>query len=286
MRPSNSGTGVALTRLLERVDDAAMVETPVDTAPTGFPSLDRVLGGGLRRGDLAVLGGDVGSGKSALALAIAIRSAATRRVVYLSGEMTPERLMERALAIEGKVRVDDLRQGTLDDASRSRVGAAALRLREAFPRIERLPSDGQNALANIVNGPRGSQFDLVIVDSIEAIGTGQRSLAEEQAHTIGALKALALDAAIPILALSQLPELSPRADRRPQLDDFGGLGAVKQQADVVAAIFRESMYDPSRDIEGATELLIRKNRNGATGYVDLYFYAQWMRFEDVLDPDR
>jgi replicative DNA helicase len=265
---------------LEKVDESSKVETPGDTAPTGFPSLDRVLGGGLRRGDLAVLGGDVGSGKSALALAIAIRSAATRRVAYLSGEMTPERLMERALAIEGKVKIDDLRQGTLDDESRSRVGAAALRLREAFPTIERLPSDGQNALAKIFHGPRSGGFDFAIVDSIEAIGDGHRSLAE------GALKALALDAAIPILALSQLPQLSPRADRRPQLDDFGGLGAVKQQADVVAAIFRESMYDPSRDIEGATELLIRKNRNGATGYVDLYFYSQWMRFEDVLDPER
>ena len=51
-------------------------------------------------------------------------------------------------------------------------------------------------------------------------------------------------------------------------------------------LFRQDMYDPARDIEGATELLVRKNRNGPTGYVDLFFYAQWMRFEDMLDPDR
>jgi replicative DNA helicase len=54
----------------------------------------------------------------------------------------------------------------------------------------------------------------------------------------------------------------------------------------VLALFREGMYDSARGIEGATELLVRKNRNGDTGYVDLYFYAQWMRFEDMLDPDR
>jgi replicative DNA helicase len=55
---------------------------------------------------------------------------------------------------------------------------------------------------------------------------------------------------------------------------------------VVLALFRPDMYELSRDIEGATELLVRKNRNGPAGYVDLFFYAQWMRFEDMLDPDR
>jgi replicative DNA helicase len=55
---------------------------------------------------------------------------------------------------------------------------------------------------------------------------------------------------------------------------------------VVLALFREDLYEPSRDITGATELIVRKNRNGAIGYADLYFYAQWMRFEDMLDPDK
>ena len=61
---------------------------------------------------------------------------------------------------------------------------------------------------------------------------------------------------------------------------------MKERADVVLGMFREGMYDSARGIEGATELLVCKNRNGGTGYVDLYFYAQWMRFEDMLDPDR
>ena len=100
------------------------------------------------------------------------------------------------------------------------------------------------------------------------------------------LKALAVSTKTAILATAQLPMLAARDDRRPQLDDFGAMGAVKHHADVVLAIFREDMYDRRREIEGATELLIRKNRNGSTGYVDLYFYAQWMRFEDMLDPDR
>jgi replicative DNA helicase len=100
------------------------------------------------------------------------------------------------------------------------------------------------------------------------------------------LKAIAVQQNIAILATSQLAQLSARDDRRPQLDDFGALGAVKHHADVILALFREDMYDRRRDLEGATELLVRKNRNGSTGYVDLYFYAQWMRFEDMVDPDR
>src|SRR6476469_7305577 len=98
-----------LSQLLGRVDAVADGATPADSVPSGFPSLDKLLGGGLRRGDLIVLGGDVGSGKSAFALAIALRvSQGGHRTMFYSGEMLPERVLERALAIEGRTRVDDL----------------------------------------------------------------------------------------------------------------------------------------------------------------------------------
>jgi replicative DNA helicase len=88
-----------------------------------------------------------------------------------------------------------------------------------------------------------------------------------------------------VLATAQLPRhRASRPDPRPTLDDLGGLGAVKQNADLVLAIYREEMYRPGHGVEGATELLVAKNRNGATGFVDLYFYPRWMRFEDMLDP--
>ncbi len=106
---------------------------------SGFPSLDSLLGGGLRRGDLVVLAGDVGVGKSALALAITMRStAAGQAAAYLTGEMSAARVMERALAIEGRVRVDDLRRGGLDDVAHSGVAAAAISLRRRPPFIEDL----------------------------------------------------------------------------------------------------------------------------------------------------
>jgi replicative DNA helicase len=275
-----------LSVLLSRIDAIADGAPSTETIPCGFPSLDKFLGGGFRRGDLVVLGGDVGAGKSALALAMAIRAALHgRRALVLTGEMTVERMLERVIAIEGRTRIDDLRQGALTDVARAQAGAVALRLRDTLPLIERLPSGGgAAAVADIIDGFSG--VDLVVVDSIGALISGSRPAEEELASAIRELKTLALDREAAILTTAPLPHLADRADRRPTLDDFGALGAVKQNADVVLALFRQDMYEPARDIVGATELLVRKNRNGPSGYVDLYFYAQWMRFEDMLDPDR
>ena len=273
-----------ISQVLVRADAVAEGADSPDTIATGFPSLDKILGGGVRRGDLIVLGGDIGSGKSALALAIAMRVAKRRqRVAFYSGEMASDRLLERALAIEGRVRIDDLRQGVPNDIARASVGAAAVRLRDQMPRLETLPQGGIPALVDAIDGDK---LDLLIVDSLQWLASGTKSMDEELADAIRRLKSLALDRHIAILTTSHLPNLTARDDRRPQLDDFGALGTVKQHADVVLALFREDMYDRRREIEGATELLIRKNRNGGTGYVDLYFYAQWMRFEDMVDPDR
>ena len=274
-----------LSLLLGRVDAVADGASPADTIPSGFPSLDKLLGGGLRRGDLVVLGGDVGSGKSALALAIAIRvSQAAHGTLFYSGEMLPERVLERALAIEGRTRVDDLRRGTLDDLTRVGVGSAAVRLRDDLPIVERAPRAGVAAIAEEITAI--PNIELVVVDGLHALLPGVRESEEEAATAVRGLKHLALDARVAVLVTTPLPGLIARDDRRPVLDDFGAQGAVKERADVVLALFREGMYDSARGIEGATELLVRKNRNGGTGYVDLYFYAQWMRFEDMLDPDR
>jgi replicative DNA helicase len=272
-----------LSQVLARADAVADGGQSPDTIATGFPSLDRMLGGGMRRGDLIVVGGDVGSGKSAFALAVALRAAQRRlRVTFFSGEMSTERLLERVLAIEGRVRVDDLRQGVPNDAARASVGAAAVRMRDGLPRFEVLPP----SVAALADELEGSKTDLAVVDSLQSLAQGARETDEELAVATRRLKALALEHHIAIFTTAQLPHLAARDDRRPQLDDFGALGAVKHHADVVLALFREDMYDRRREIEGATELLVRKNRNGGTGYVDLYFYAQWMRFEDMLDPDR
>jgi replicative DNA helicase len=278
----------SLTNLIRQVDaqlDAAAV--PPDTVPTGFPSLDKLLGGGVRRRDLVVLGGDVGAGKSALALSIALRAAgAGHTVAFLSGEMDEDRLLERALAVEGRARIDDMRTGTLSDESRAAVGAAAIRVRDLPLHFFTLaPATMDEALGPVWRLDPA----LLILDCLQLLPPppGTRATQDEDsAATLKALKAMALERRVACLVVAQLPRhAAERDDPRPRLDDLGALGAVKQHADVVLLIYREEMYRPALGLEGATELLVPKNRNGPTGFIDLYFYRQWLRFEDMLDPD-
>jgi len=272
---------------MERVDEVTDGAAPVDTIPTGFPSLDELLGGGLRRGDLVVLGGDTGSGKSALSLAIALRVSGTGRgTLFLTAEMEAERVLERALAIEGRARVDDLRRGTLDEEARAGVGAAAVRLRHNTLQVERAPAPGTaDVIRERISEAR--EVQLAVIDPLQALGLAAASREEALANAVQQLKVLAMDQHIAIVLTAHLPAMDrARKDPRPQLDDFGTLGAVRQHADVVLGLFREEMYQAGNGVDGATELILLKNRNGGTGYADLYFYKQWMRFEDMLDPDR
>ena len=286
----NSADTSPLSLLLRRVDAAVDGAPASDTIATGFPSVDKLLGGGVRRGDLVAIGGDVGAGKSALALAIALRAAAGRGgVAFYSGEMTAERVLERALAIEGRARIDDLRRGAIDDGARASLGAAALRLRGELPRIGQIPAGGTPALDAELRS--AIELELAVIDSLGAIPATPRPAGatqdEELASATRHLKRLAVETGIAIVITAHLPALvRGRPDPRPTLADFGALGAVQQHADVVLGIYREEMYQPGLGNEGATELLVLKNRNGATSYIDLYFYKACLRFEDMLEPDR
>ncbi len=256
------------------------------TLPSGFPGMDGVLGGGFRRGDLVILAGDTGVGKSALALAIALRTAADgHSVAFLSGEMTAARLMERALAIEGRVRVDDLRRGTLDESSRSRTQDTATALSHHPIRFHRLDETGVAGIHGFLE--RHADTELAIVDPTQSLVSGRLGLDDELAGTARRLKALALEHSITMLAVTGLAA-SPagRSNPRPLLADLGGMGAMGQHADVVIALYREELYQSDRHVEGAAEATILKNRNGPVGLVDLFFYKQWLRFEDMLEPDR
>ncbi len=243
-----------------------------------------MLGGGFRRGDLVVLGGDVGAGKSALSLAAAVRAAeGGRSVVFYSGETSIARVVERILAIEGRARIDDLRRGALDDATRASVGAAAARLRDAALAVDRLPGTIDDLATDV---GRRVATALAVVDPLQMLASAGGLQDETLASAVRRLKRLAVDADVALLVTAHLPQLAPRPDKRQTLDDFGALGAVKHHADVVLGLFREGMYESTRAPEGATELHVLKNRSGPTAYADLYFYEQWIRFEDLVEPDR
>lgn len=282
-----AGTESLLEMLVAQIDERGSTQPAPDTVPTGFGSLDRILAGGLRRKDLVVLSGDVGSGKSALALAIAVRAAAAQiPTMFFSGEMSADRVLERALALEGRAAVDDMRQGRLDEASRASVGAAAVRLRHSPMVVRSLLGSTFDEISTALDiVPRRK---LLVVDSLQLTAPPRPAarLQERNALAVRALKSLAVALDIAVLVVAQLPHHRPdRPDPRPVLDDLGAFGAIKQNADVILMIYREEMYRPGQGVEGATELIVAKNRNGPTGFVDLYFYPQWLRFVDMLDAD-
>jgi replicative DNA helicase len=257
-----------------------------DGIASGFPSVDSLLGGGFRRGDVVVIGGDVGSGKSALALGMALRVAEVGgAVAVFSGELSADRLTERALAIQGRVRVDDLRHARLDESQHATVAAAALRLRERPLMLSHLPPNGVSGLSDLLIEYLG--LDLVVVDPLQSLATGHHEMEEELAQAMRDLKGLAVRRNCVVLVVAHLIHgVRGRDDPRPRLDDFGALGTIRQLSDVVMGVFREEMYDAANDVDGAAEIHVLKHRGGGTGYADLYFYKRWLRFEDMVEPDR
>src|SRR4029077_16048430 len=205
MRPRRIARGSSVERLVARVD-AQRPGVPLDdTVATGFPSIDRLLGGGLLRTDLAVLGGDVRSGKSALALGMALRAAqAGSDVVFLSGEMNEERLLERALAIEGRVTVDELRGARVNDQERAGIGAAAVRLRVLPISILPLAAEHFDALAARLDPPR--EADLLMIDYLQLVpppaAADRNTQDEELALTLRRLKALAVDRQLAVVVVA------------------------------------------------------------------------------------
>ncbi|HWP03865.1 MAG TPA: DnaB-like helicase C-terminal domain-containing protein [Gemmatimonadaceae bacterium] len=278
MGPSDSGRQAkSATALL----NAAVAGLAGPSVPTGFPSVDNLLGGGLRRGDLVVLGGDAGSGKSALALAIALRTCATGyRVLYCTGEMSAPRVAERAVAMEARVSIDQLRR----EGGAQRVREALARLEQHLPHIHTVSQGKLAAVAGVVRKTRPA---LTVLDPLTHF-TQQAGSAGVQFGVLDVLrlKDLARKHETAILAIAPLV-FSPRGrpDPRPQVNDFGA--AIADHADAILGLFREELYDRDPRIKGATELHLLKNRSGPSGsFADLFFFGEWLRFEDVMEPDR
>jgi replicative DNA helicase len=267
-----------LTRLVTRVDRGGGVDPSV--VPSRFPSLDRALGGGFRRGDLVVLGGDDAAGCTSLALAIALRG--DTRGLFITGEMQAERVYERSLALSARVNAEALRLGAVTEDERRRLAAAALALRDRAPVVETMLTGGLAAIERAVLAMPA--LSLVIVDPLEAVLDRDHGRDEALAYAVLALKRLAMRQQVVVLLTAHLPLLDRhRADRRPRLTDFGLGGAVGSHADLVLALFREDLYEADLGVAGAAELRLLKYREGALGYVDLYFDARYGRFEDVLE---
>lgn len=251
--------------------------------PCGFPSLAPFVHGGFRAGELLVLGGDAGAGVSSLAMAFALRAGAMGTpVMLLSGESPTARLHERALTAVSRVPLATLRSGALDADGQEAATAAVAHLREQAPRFAPLGREGIAEIERQLEGAPGTR--LLVVDSLEALLTDPHGRDDALAWAVLACKQLALRHDLVVLLTAHLPAFDrQRSGLRPRLEDFGVRGAVGVHGDLVLGLFREEIYFPDEPATGATELHLLKHRLGGSGYLDLYFDAPCLRFEDVME---
>lgn len=288
---------------------------------TGLTGLNNKIGG-LHNSDLVILAGRPAMGKTALATNIAFSTA--RRwtldradgvaqstgapVAFFSLEMSADQLANRILAEQSRINSENLRMGKISQVEFNDLARAAEALHELPLYIDDTPALSIAALrarARRLKRQRG--IGLIVVDYLQLLQGTARNASENRVAEISevtrGLKTLAKELDVPVLALSQLSrQVENREDKRPQLADLRESGTIEQDADIVLFVFREEYYHESKKPEdgsdkfqawlekadrlrGRAEVIVAKQRHGATGSVPLVFAREFTRFSDPADGD-
>jgi replicative DNA helicase len=271
---------------LERVSE---FEGYVTGVPSGFADFDR-LTAGLQPSDLIIIAGRPSMGKTALALNIGYNAAQKTKkgVAIFSLEMSKQQLGIRMLGFDSGINATRLRTGMLRDKEWERLTNSANRLSELPIFID--DSSGISVLemkAKCRRLKKKKNLTLVIVDYLQLI-QGRRSAESRQieiSEVSRMLKALAKDLNVPVMALSQLNrKVEDRPNKRPQLADLRESGAIEQDADVIAFIYRDELYHPdTEENRNIAEIILAKQRNGPTGFFKLTFRKELTSFGDFTD---
>ena len=259
--------------------------------PTGFDDLDRITAG-LQPADLIIVAGRPSMGKTAFALNLAEHAALHAKVgvAVFSLEMAKEQLVLRLLCSEARVDQSKVRAGFAADRDFPKLAMAASRLSDAPIYIDDTPALSVlelRAKARRLKRERDSRLGLVLVDYLQLMrGPDRIDSREQEISSISrSLKALAKELNLPVVALSQLNrQVETRAEKRPIMADLRESGAIEQDADVIAFLYRPIVYDKNAE-ERAAEVIIANQRNGPIGTVRLTFMPEYTRFESRTEED-
>ena len=276
-----------LTESLSAVESLYQKKSRFLGIPTGFMDFDHMTSG-LQPGNLVIIAARPSMGKTTLVLNIAqnIALEEKRPVAIFSLEMPAQDIVMRMLAAESQIDFGRLRTGNFSEDNWKPLTEGASRLAEAPILINDnrgLTVQSLRAEGRRLKGEHGN-LALIIVDYLQLLrGTGRYNVREQEISEISrALKILAWELNVPIIACSQLSrEIERRPDKRPQLSDLRESGAIEQDADLVAFLHRDDYYE-DEDVGDRVEanIMIKKQRNGPTGTVILYFTKKQMRFEN------
>ena len=258
--------------------------------PTGFIDLDRMTSG-LNNSDLIILAARPAMGKTAFALNLALNAGKEQKnVLVFSLEMPAQQLYQRLLSIESGIPQHKLKNVYLEEDEWTKLTVATLNLSKTSIFVADLPYTNVLEIRSYARKMKSqNQLDLIIIDYLQLInGTGRGgsefSRQQEISDISRSLKGLARELDVPVIALSQLSRaVESRVDKRPMLSDLRESGAIEQDADIVAFLYREEYYIPDTENKGITELIIGKHRNGATGTVKLNFLSEFTKFTNYTD---
>jgi replicative DNA helicase len=291
-RVSDSMVGIrdALQDTLDELEARYGDDSELIGMPTGFDEIDKKLHG-LQRSNLVILAARPGMGKTSLALGLAknVAMGTGKPVIFFSMEMGALELTKRLLSMEAGVDATKLWTANLSEPDWGKISHAVGRLAEAQLHIDDNPHCTvmeMRAKARRLRARHGD-LGLVIVDYIQLMtpsSTGRRSENRqvEVSEISRGLKILARELECPVIALSQLNrQLEYRQDKRPMLADLRESGGLEQDADVVAFIYRDEVYNPESDDRALAEIIIAKHRNGPTGTARLVFRPERAEFVNM-----
>lgn len=282
----------------KQLEELRKKEDGLTGVPTGFTELDR-LTSGFQKSDLIIVAARPGMGKTAMTLSLARNAASTfgKPVALFSLEMSALQLAQRIISMEAEISGSKMRNGQLEDYEWEQLNAALERISEVPMYIDDTP--GINIFELRAKARRMKMqhdIQLIIIDYLQLMsggGDNQRGNREQEVSAISrALKGLAKELDVPVIALSQLSRAVEvrGGSKRPQLSDLRESGSIEQDADIVAFIYRPEYYDILEDeegqsLKGVAEVIVAKHRHGALKTVRLRFTEEFARFSDLDDPD-
>lgn len=281
-----------LARTVDRIDTLFHAKSPITGIPTGFTDFDNMTAG-LQASDLIIVAGRPSMGKTALAMNFAEHAVMKGEgaVLVFSMEMPADSLAMRILSSMGRIEQQRLRTGQLEDDDWPRVSAAI-----SMMSSKKLLIDDSGALSPFEVRARARRvareqggLSLIVIDYLQLMRVPGHSehRAAEISEISRSLKALARELNVPVVVGSQLNRgLEQRPDKRPMMSDLRESGAIEQDADLIAFIYRDEVYDKNSNDKGTAEIIIGKQRNGPIGTVKLTFLGQYARFENYSADSR
>lgn len=271
---------------LEKIEKASRIQGNVTGIATGFIDLDYRMSG-LQPSDLILIAARPSMGKTAFVLNIAQYTAfhSDLATAVFSLEMSKEQLVNRLFSLESRVDAQVLRNGNLTDSDWEKLIESAGTIGRSKLIIDDTPGISISELRSKCRKYKlEHDIKLVIIDYLQLMsGNGRTDSRQQEISEISrALKALARELHVPVIALSQLSRaVEQRPDHRPMLSDLRESGAIEQDADVVMFIYRDDYYNKDTDKKNIAEIIIAKQRNGPIGTVNLVWLPQYTKFVNM-----